>query len=104
MAQEPTSIDRRHVGRTPTLPSADHGDAVRQHDIPQRIGWSPGERYAVQGSTPLQITPHVGELHRLSAERNVVLLNHDRAHTERPPADLGSGTGPDRPKPRNAQV
>ena len=41
-------------------------------------------------STPFQVTPHVGTLHRLRTERDVVLLYHDGAHVEGTPAYLGA--------------
>src|SRR5512135_544696 len=84
--QEPRAVNRPRVLRAPAFERGDDGDAVRHSLRVYRILGDRPERDAAAPGAALQVAPHVLQLHRLANEGAVVLLDHDGAHVERPPA------------------
>ena len=83
---------------------------------PRRRAWPPdwrtrapqadrarGSSASARGA-PLDVVPHVGGLHRLVPERDVVLQGHDVADVERAPAECHAGRPRDIGKLHDAEI
>lgn len=58
----------------------------------------------MQLGTPLQVTPHVAKLGRLTPERDIAHLDHDRAHAEWSPQERNSGRAFNIGHPHHRQI
>ncbi len=96
---KPLPIGGANVIGAPALGFADDGDLVGEVEFRQRIGRRQPRLEPIPAGAAFDVPPHVGHLDGLAGERDVILVDHDRPHGERPPAERDVSPGnPGRPR------